>query len=201
MPKKKKANSYVKSTKKRSKQELLELQEVEEGNAKRPRPRAGRTSFKVDSAKEDDEEWCDIHGDPMYDKDDKIDNAVTSYEAEKIRRMAIHYFFVTAYKCPSMEEWDGPNGYVKKITTNILLPTSARQNVKKTMRDIVCCIATNEPFTGERLFSKREPSLIPPGAFENELVADSIKIWVGFLGDYCSDQQTLQRTRQNTCGH
>ncbi len=51
---------------------MIELQEAEEGNAKRPRPRACRTPVKDASAKEDDEEWYDIHGDPMYDEDDEI---------------------------------------------------------------------------------------------------------------------------------
>jgi hypothetical protein len=83
------------------------LQEPEEGKAKPPRDRACITSYKADSAKEDDEEWYAIHGAPMYGKDDEMNRAGTTYEAERIRRMAICYFFVTVYKCPFMEEWDG----------------------------------------------------------------------------------------------
>jgi hypothetical protein len=164
MPRKGKAKSYVKSVKHRSKAEVRELLEAEERKAKRPRAAASIASLKEDpsSEEEDDEQGYAIPGAPtMHKEDDEMNTAVTSYEAEKIRRMAICYFFVTVYKCPSMEEWDGPNGYVKKITTSMLLPTSARKNVKKTMSDIVCCIAKNKPFTGERDLSKREPDVSP----------------------------------------
>jgi hypothetical protein len=40
-------------------------------------------------------------------------------------------------------------------------------------------MATKEPFTGERLFSNRSSALIPPGSFEEELIADCIKMGMG----------------------
>jgi hypothetical protein len=93
---------------------------------------------------DDDEEEYDINGNRLYDDDDEIDWTVTSISAEKRRRIAILYQYMDVYNCPPIEQWDGKEGFVKKISDNLGILPAGRKNAKKTLRDIHCCVATKE---------------------------------------------------------
>jgi hypothetical protein len=135
--------------------------------------------------------------DPIYilessddeDEEEEEDNAINweeydwtmSCEGEKRRRLAICHLFLDVHDCPPTDKWDGENGVVKQISEVLGITINGRKNVKKTMNDIMCCIATNEPFTGERLFrNTRASKLIPPGSYEQELIADCIEMGLSF---------------------
>lgn len=95
MPRKKgKAKTYRNTEKHKTKAEVIKSQEADEGKAKRPRAAASRASLLKDhsSEEDDDAEGYDIHGAPtMHDEDDEINNAGSSCESEKFRRMDMFF--------------------------------------------------------------------------------------------------------------
>ena len=127
-------------------------------------------------------DWdSDIDSEDEEDIEDEDEGSDTSMPgSEKRRRLAICYLFIDIHKCPPVEDWDGDQGVVKKIADALGVGRNGRNNIKRTLFQIRCCVAVNEEYTGERLFRHGLSKLILAGSFEEELIAECIEMGLSF---------------------
>ena len=95
-------------------------------------------------------------------------------------RYAIYYQYVDILDAPHPEHWHGQNGTISKIRKCLHLRISQTRTIKKTLEEIVRCMAIGYKYDGlSELTHGRKTSIIP-GSQEESLIANWMESHCGF---------------------